>query len=318
MPSETVAPIIYTAIAIIITLGICIGVLMSISGVIRILALRTTTVCRKGQKLKLINQTGKGNTSPFCFCGSIYISEADFNKMPEMILTHENSHIRHLHFIDLFIGQLVRILQWWNPLAWMMVREMQMVHEYQADSDVLEAGYDSKEYQYLLLDRATGDTKYTLTNGFRHRELKRRLRMINREKPRRSVAAVLFLLIPASFITFALPTTPIVSHISASLMPIGLSSLRNESQNDSTKTLDGPPLIILNGSPIPNEELTSVNPEAIESISVWKDQPEYPNGVIEIKTKPGMDIFQTSDKPKPKETKELRILGYGTERKPNP
>ncbi|MDE6510682.1 MAG: hypothetical protein K2L00_01115, partial [Muribaculaceae bacterium] len=132
--SDNFAPFIFTVIASIIASGICVGILISIIGLIRILTLRTTTVYSHGHNFKVIDTA---QASPFCFCGSIYISKEDLEDLPEMIAIHEHSHIRHLHFIDLLIGRIALILQWWNPLAWMLSREMQLVHEYQADSDVL-------------------------------------------------------------------------------------------------------------------------------------------------------------------------------------
>lgn len=309
--SENFTPFIFTVIAGIIASGICVGTAISIIGLIHILTLRTTTVCSHGHKFKVIDAP---QTSPFCFYGSIYISKEDLNDLPEMILIHEQSHIRHRHFIDLIIGRMTLIAQWWNPFAWMLSREMQLIHEYQADGDVLSAGHDSKEYQYLLLSRATADTRYGLTSGFRHSELKRRLRMINHRKTGRRTVAALIMVISSVLVAVALPVSPMVSYVNGCFTAIRIYSLRNDPRKDTVRRTEGQPHVILDGTAMPYGDLISIDPQAIESISVWKNQPEHPYGVIEIKTKPGIDISKTGDSP---EIEEIKVIGYGTVKKKN-
>ena len=309
--SSSISERIITAIII---SGILVGVILTIIGLTRILMLHTRTVYTHGHKFRIMQ---KGQSSPFCFCGSIYLTEDDLDGLPEMILTHETSHISHLHFIDLFIGRILLILQWWNPLAWLFVKEMQQVHEYQADNDVLNAGYDSKEYQYLLLNRAIGDTRYSFVSGFKHSELKKRLRMINREKPdRRKVIALLaIMLISASFASFALRNSSIILFINEKLSAINIDSFRQTTVEPEVKTLDGQPYVIVDGSAIPYESIISIDHNAIESINVWKDQPEYPNGVIEIKTKPGMSSYKPENSPKSEKVEDIHVIGYGMQKR---
>ncbi|MDE7345200.1 MAG: hypothetical protein K2N48_00475 [Muribaculaceae bacterium] len=310
--SDNFTPFIFTVIAGIIASGICVGIVISIIGLIRILTIRTTTVYSHGFKFKLIDTA---QATPFCFCGSIYISKEDLDDIPEMIITHEHSHIRHLHFIDLFIGRLTLIAQWWNPFAWMLCREMRLVHEFQADGDVLSAGYDSKEYQYLLLARATTDTKYSLTSGFRHCELKRRLKMINRQRTGRRAVAALIMVTSSVLLGVALPSSPVISYVNGCLTAIRVYSFRDNQRKDTVKSTEGQPHVILNGTPMPYGDLISIDPQAIKSISVWKDQPEYPDGVIEIETKPGMSIYKPDDSPKSEKVEEIKVIGYGMQKR---
>lgn len=96
---------------------------------------------------------------------------------------------------------------------------------------------------------------------------------------------------------------------------IGLESFKQTKKDtEEVKTLDGTPHIIINGNAIPYESINSIDPNAIESISVWKDQPEYPYGVIEIETKPGVDIYKSNIESYP-ETEDLKVIGYGTAKK---
>ncbi|MDE5997915.1 MAG: hypothetical protein K2G77_06875 [Muribaculaceae bacterium] len=300
-------------ITAVIISGIFAGVIFTIIGFTRILRLNTRTVYTRGHKFRIMSEV---QSSPFCFCGSIYLSDKDLCNLPEMILTHETSHISHLHFIDLFIGRILLILQWWNPLTWLFVKEMQQVHEYQADNDVLNAGYDRKEYQYLLLNRAIGDTRYSFVSGFKHSELKKRLRMINLEKSdRRKFIALLVMILSATFISMALPKSKIILFINDKLSAISIDSFRQTTVEPEVKTIEGQPHIIIDGTATPYESINSIDPNAIESISVWKDQPEHPYGVIEIETKPGMDIYKPEDSPQIDESEEIKVIGYAVAKK---
>lgn len=89
-----------------------------------------------------------GNTSihllpkadgPFSFFHWIFIhpsshTEEEFNE----ILTHEQTHARQWHSIDVIISELVCIFCWCNPFAWLMKREIRTNLEYMADARVLE------------------------------------------------------------------------------------------------------------------------------------------------------------------------------------
>ena len=141
--------------------------------------------------------------------------------------------------------------------------------------------------------------------------------MINREKSgrRKVIALLIIMIISASFASFALPNSSIILLINAKLSKINIDSFRQTTVEPEVKTLDGQPHIILNGTAIPSESIKSIDSKAIERISVWKDRPEYPYGVIEIETKPGMDIYKTDDLPKTEKDEGIKVLGYGIEKK---
>jgi hypothetical protein len=47
-----------------------------------------------------------------------------------------------------------------QSLAWLLRREIQTVHEYQADENTIKSGIDVKLYQLLLIRKSAGE--YTL------------------------------------------------------------------------------------------------------------------------------------------------------------
>ena len=63
--------------------------------------------------------------APFSYFRHIVISERDYKENAREILTHERAHIRLHHSLDVRFLDLLIILQWWNPAAWLLKRELQ-------------------------------------------------------------------------------------------------------------------------------------------------------------------------------------------------
>ena len=59
------------------------------------------------------------------------IKEVDKN----VILAHEETHIRQWHCVDLVLGDIFCIIQWFNPIAWLYKRDLVENHEFLADSN---------------------------------------------------------------------------------------------------------------------------------------------------------------------------------------
>ena len=120
--------------------------------------------------------------APFSWLRYIFLAEKDLLSKPELILAHEQAHIRMRHTWDLLFTELFLWLQWFNPAAWLLRQELQAVHEFEADAAVLGMGYDSKEYKLLLIEKAVGSSRYTLANSFNHSSLINRITMMQKRK----------------------------------------------------------------------------------------------------------------------------------------
>lgn len=120
--------------------------------------------------------------APFSWLRYIFLAEKDLLSKPELILAHEQAHIRMRHTWDLLFTELFLWLQWFNPAAWLLRQELQAVHEFEADAAVLGMGYDSKEYKLLLIEKAVGSSRYTLANSLNHSSLINRITMMQKRK----------------------------------------------------------------------------------------------------------------------------------------
>lgn len=115
---------------------------------------------------------------PFSWMRYIIVSERDLSDNFDMILAHERAHIRLHHSWDLLFAQLFAIAQWFNPAAWLLKRELEAIHEYEADSDTLRQGFDAHQYQLRLFEAVIGTKFNTVTNNFNNCSTKKRIIMM--------------------------------------------------------------------------------------------------------------------------------------------
>lgn len=125
----------------------------------------------------------------------IVIAENDYLYNQEILL-HETAHIRARHTWDLVYIHFFQVFQWFNPALWLIKRELQEIHEYQADSETINEGIDATKYQLLLVKKAVGTRLYSMANGFNHSKLKNRISMMLKERTNKYVAWRVLLLIP--------------------------------------------------------------------------------------------------------------------------
>ncbi|WP_346700680.1 M56 family metallopeptidase [Barnesiella sp. An22] len=107
-------------------------------------------------------------------------SMADTSDARATILKHEKAHIRQMHTLDILLGEVVAVLCWMNPLAWLLLKEIRLNLEYLADRAVLADEPEKRAYQYLLLDLALDNRPHASAIPFGHSFLKERIAMINR------------------------------------------------------------------------------------------------------------------------------------------
>ena len=123
--------------------------------------------------------------SPFSFGNAIYINTGQHSeKEREEIILHEYVHIRQRHTADILFAEFLTIFNWYNPFAWLIRFSIRQNLEFIADRQVVENGFDKKDYQYHLL-RVVGQAQYRLANNFNFSSLKKRIAMMNKMRSAR-------------------------------------------------------------------------------------------------------------------------------------
>ena len=123
--------------------------------------------------------------APFSWMQTIVVSRHDYMEHNPLLLQHERGHIRLHHSWDIVFVEMLTVLQWFNPVVWLLSRDLRTVHEFEVDASVLSQGADMAQYISLLTAKATGIQACALANGINTSNLKKRIdMMIKRKSPR--------------------------------------------------------------------------------------------------------------------------------------
>ena len=149
-----------------------------------------------------------GDLSPFSWMRSIVISQQDYDEAGREILLHETGHIRNCHSWDVLLLTVVQMVQWWNPLAYVLGISLRDVHEYEADAYVLSQGVSAQSYQLLLIKKAVGSGSYAFANSFNHSLTKKRITMMKRPKSNPWMRSKALYVIPVAALALSAFATP--------------------------------------------------------------------------------------------------------------
>lgn len=128
----------------------------------------------------------------------------DIKNTPEKqnILNHEIVHARQYHSIDVLMVELLSAVMWFNPMVWLMRKQLQQLHEYLADEGVLNSGVNVLEYQTLLVNQVAGDKLIHLPSGFNQSLIKKRLTMMTNKQFSKNAVLRLLTLVPVTACMF--------------------------------------------------------------------------------------------------------------------
>lgn len=140
------------------------------------------------------------DTPPCSFLNHVIIGRRGMSDEElRCVMTHEMEHVARRHSLDVLQMRLMCCASWFNPFAWLMLRELRAVHEYQADAAV-NASHDNHQYLSLLFRQITGFVYGHITNNFQSINLKKRIEMMKRKKSRFGACKLLAVLPVAVFL----------------------------------------------------------------------------------------------------------------------
>lgn len=122
-------------------------------------------------------------SEPFSFWRTIYMSRQFQGREKQQVVTHELSHVRHNHTAERLVLELMRCVFWFNPFVWIAGSLLVQVQEWQADRDVIDAGYDVYEYRNSIFRQLYGlGPDVELTSGLYSKLTKKRFLMMTNFK----------------------------------------------------------------------------------------------------------------------------------------
>jgi len=161
-----------------------------------------------GVRLVVVDQP----VAPFSWMNTIVVNRQDYAERNAQLLIHERSHIRLHHSRDVVFVELLTVLQWFNPVVWLLSRDLRTVHEYEADEAVLSQGADTAQYITLLMHKAMGVQACVLANGINTSETKKRVKMmIKMKSPRWSWLKCLYI-VPIAALSLAVTARTVTDY----------------------------------------------------------------------------------------------------------
>ncbi|MBS9765937.1 MAG: carboxypeptidase-like regulatory domain-containing protein [Flavobacteriaceae bacterium] len=211
---------------------------------------------------------------PHSFLSFIFVNKSDYvaQKITDEVLTHEMTHIRQKHSVDILLIELLQIVFWVNPSLIFLKKAIKLNHEFLADQKVIQTFKNISKYQYLLLETTTCQQKIHLASNLNYSLTKKRLKMMTTTSSKTAMLikkmAILPLLVGAIF----------------------LFAQRVEAQEKPVQ--EKKPLVIVDGKEIPHKDLDKIPADFIKDITVLKDKSAIEkygekgkNGVILVTTK---------------------------------
>ena len=156
----------------------------------------------------IIQSASFGESNAFSFFGVIKIDK----KLPyfHTIRTHERVHTLQLHFIDLFMFEVMTVVFWCNPVVYLYSATIKNIHEFLADQRASKTLPTIADYATLLLSRQFKVAPEQLFVQSFHKKstLKIRIKMLLKGKSNKwailkysVIAPVLFLTVMSSSVS---------------------------------------------------------------------------------------------------------------------
>jgi len=136
--------------------------------------------------------------TPFSFFNSVHVPKNQYSEEQlRIVLLHEMVHVQKRHSADVVFAWVVCSVWWINPFAWLLLRSIREVHEYEADSVSKGQGAGPAEYIRLMLETSMPGLVPALSTGFNKPLTLKRLTMITKEKSIKLSVLKYLLAIPA-------------------------------------------------------------------------------------------------------------------------
>jgi len=147
-------------------------------------------------KFRIVELTG--DKAPCSFGNNIFINPEKYDwETYSQILLHEKVHIEQRHSFDILVAELMLVLQWFNPFAWLYRKEVENNLEFLTDDAVLEhQDVERSSYQMSLLKVSAPHLSLGITTNYNQSLLKRRILMMNAKKSNIHIMWKYFFLVP--------------------------------------------------------------------------------------------------------------------------
>ncbi|WP_052184287.1 M56 family metallopeptidase [Psychroserpens sp. Hel_I_66] len=126
---------------------------------------------------------------PHTFFNYIFFDKQKFecSDIPKEVFIHEQTHAKQKHSIDVLLLEILQIIFWFNPLIYLLKRDIKLNHEYLADQAVLNNGIEPSTYQTILLAFSSKAQHQELANAINYSSIKKRFTVMKTHTSKTSI-----------------------------------------------------------------------------------------------------------------------------------
>lgn len=242
IPAELSTPLWLRAMIVIYTLGVAFFLFREGWGVARLLAVirNSRPAGTAGRwRVRVHDLPGAG---AFSFGRYIIIPEDDSDSLPEAVVTHESAHLAARHWADLLFVDLVAILCWYCPAAWLMRRDLSATHEYEADEAVIASGVCAADYQIMLIKKAAGSRFPSIACNLTFKStITKRVKMMLKPKSRPALRLLAAAALPVVGLSLLALSAPAVAN---ALSTVSDAKITNNSADVQMSETPDEPIIV--------------------------------------------------------------------------
>ncbi len=118
----------------------------------------------------------------YSFLGNVFLP-IDINTESndtQLIIDHENQHIQLGHSFEKLLLLINRVFFWWLPFSHIMLRNLELVHEYEVDQQIAKK-VSTYNYGQFLIEQIESKSKFEFVNNISS-HIKKRIIMLSHQK----------------------------------------------------------------------------------------------------------------------------------------
>ncbi|MFC4723268.1 M56 family metallopeptidase [Geojedonia litorea] len=141
--------------------------------------------------------------TPHTFFNYIFLNKHlhDTKQIPNEVLIHEQAHANQKHSLDILFIEIACVLFWFNPLVYLLKKQIKLNHEFLADQAVLKKGASPSSYQQLLLTFSSNVQTPHMAHAINYSSIKKRFTVMKTKTTKQRMYSKGVLLLPLLAIT---------------------------------------------------------------------------------------------------------------------
>ena len=201
-----------------------------------------------------VNITPK-DVHPFSFFNKIVISENTLHSPNlKIIVNHENIHVKEKHTLDILFVEILFLLQWFNPFAWLIKDAVKNNLEYKTDYQIIKIN-NPKDYQLAMVALADKQGVAPFLTALNGSQLKNRIIMMKKKTENRYALLKQLIVLPLlAILVMGLANREIKTKFIETEKQVEISQPDTEFQNFNEKDFLTM-IIIVDGKTIPSDNL---------------------------------------------------------------